>query len=82
MGILQNTTKTIGESDYMKCPYCGSTAQPRMVAPPYISNITNLLTEPWRCGCGCHFVIEYRRNNKGLWGYHNKSLVYVEEKNN
>jgi hypothetical protein len=64
----------------MKCPYCGSTAQPKLTCPPFISRETKLLTEGWTCGCGCHFIIEYRRNSKGIWNFHNKYIEYMEER--
>lgn len=64
----------------MKCPYCGSTAQPKLKGEPFILEFPKLLTEIWECGCGCVFIIEYRRNSKGIWNYHNKYIEYMKER--
>lgn len=35
----------------VKCPHCGSTAQPKLIGTDYPTY--SHLIEIWRCGCGC-----------------------------
>lgn len=51
----------------MKCPNCGSTAQVRMECEPKLSYFGGILMEGFLCGCGCHFEVDYARNENGFW---------------
>ena len=63
----------------MKCPNCGSTAQVRNTYPPTISNNREVLIEGFTCGCGCHFSVEYQRNNKGVWEHYWTCVDYIKK---
>ena len=58
MGILQNTTKTIGGSKMLKCPNCGSTAQTRVTFT--INEDRTKITETITCGCGSTTTAIYK----------------------
>lgn len=64
----------------VKCPNCGSTAQVKLVCPPFISDNGQVLTEGFDCGCGCHFSVEYKRNNEGFWEVYWVCHEYTEKK--
>ena len=42
----------------IKCPNCGSTAQPELVYLDHKSNSTRK-TDVYECGCGCEFEVIY-----------------------
>ena len=42
--------------DRIKCPNCGSTAQPELVWVDRDSYSTKV-TKEYICGCGCHFEV-------------------------
>lgn len=45
----------------VKCPKCGSSAQPRLVKTEKIDRTNeNVIREEYSCGCGCHFVVVFK----------------------
>ena len=46
-------------SDMIKCPNCGSTAQPKLNTPPSVYNMGALVITTHKCGCGCVFERRY-----------------------
>ena len=64
----------------IKCPNCGSTAQVKLVCPPFISTNKQVLIEGFDCGCGCHFSIEYQRNDSGVWEHYWTCTDYILKK--
>jgi len=64
----------------IKCPHCGSTAQVRKTYNPTVSDNEEILTEGYICGCGCHFSVEYKRNDEGLWEHYWTCVEYVKAK--
>lgn len=64
----------------IKCPVCGSTAQVKLVCPPFISKDEQVLTEGFDCGCGWHFSVEYKRNDNGMWEHYWTCLDYTLRK--
>ena len=64
----------------MKCPHCGSTAQVKNAFPPTISRNGRILTEGFDCGCGCHFTVDYERNEQGAWEHSWTSVEFIEKK--
>ena len=63
----------------VKCPNCGSTAQVKLACKPFISTWTEMLTEGFSCGCGCHFRQEYTRNDQGQWEFYSQMIDYMEK---
>lgn len=53
----------------IKCPNCGSTAQPKLNTPPSVYNMGKLVITTHKCGCGCVFYIEKMSNGiiNGHW---------------
>jgi hypothetical protein len=45
----------------IKCPHCGSSAQPKRVTGPLISDNEIYFYEVYECGCGCRFEVLYER---------------------
>ena len=45
----------------VKCPHCGSTAQPKRVGMVSISANEQYFCENYKCGCGCYFEALYPR---------------------
>jgi hypothetical protein len=43
----------------IKCPHCGSTAQPKLNTPPSVYG-TGLVITTHKCGCGCVFERRYQ----------------------
>ena len=43
----------------VKCPNCGSSAQPRLSTPPSVYEKGNLIVTTHKCGCGCVFQRHY-----------------------
>ena len=62
----------------IKCPHCGSTAQTKRISDPIISKKTNHLLIGYKCGCGCHFEVEYAENEKGIFFYYATFVTYAE----
>lgn len=65
----------------LHCPYCGSGAQVKIESEPKITK-NHILIEGFKCGCGCHFSIEYERNEIGYWSWIWTSVDYVEGSKN
>lgn len=64
----------------MKCPNCGSTAQVRVENEPKLVDNGEILLEGFFCGCGCHFEVDYARNENGFWEILSVIQVYQVEK--
>lgn len=64
----------------IKCPHCGSTAQVKLSCDLILSDNGEVVTEAGTCGCGCHFSVEYKRNNEGFWEAYWVSVDYIERK--
>lgn len=64
----------------LKCPYCGSTSQVKVEREPFISKTEEIptLKEEFECGCGCHFSLEYRRDERGFWEFYTLFIDYIE----
>ena len=45
----------------IKCPHCGSTAQPKRVGITSVSANGKYFCENYKCGCGCYFEALYPR---------------------
>ena len=45
----------------IKCPHCGSTAQPRIVGNVMVSENGRYFSEVYKCGCGCSFEALFPR---------------------
>lgn len=60
----------------IRCPNCGSTAQPRRVSGPHISDNEVWFYEQYKCGCGAYFDALYPREVDHYYCYH------VEDVNN
>ena len=45
----------------VKCPYCGSTSQPKTSGKVYVSENGRYFVEYYTCGCGCYFEALYPR---------------------
>lgn len=60
----------------IRCPNCGSTAQPKRVAGPHISDNEVWFIEYYKCGCGAYFDALYPREVDHYYCYH------VEDVNN
>ena len=43
----------------VKCPNCGSTAQPKLVTPPRLYNDIDAIKLQRKCGCGCVYNVWY-----------------------
>ena len=43
----------------IKCPNCGSSAQPRLNTPPSVYEKGRLIITTHKCGCGCVFERRY-----------------------
>lgn len=52
----------------IKCPYCGSTAQVKVIGKYFSKMCQSDITE-YQCGCGCFFEIEKMPNGiiNGKW---------------
>ena len=48
----------------IKCPYCGSTAQPRLVGS---SECNGVVVEIYTCGCGAKTEKVYQRVEDRVW---------------
>ena len=59
----------------IKCPICGSTAQ--LTREP-IAHISKGLLEPWKCGCGAHISVFYRREQAICRDYETGKLLKIE----
>ena len=44
----------------IKCPNCGSIAQPKLNTPPSIYEKGKLIITTHKCGCGCVFERRYK----------------------
>ena len=49
----------MNKMDKIKCPKCGSTAQPKISTPPSVYKKGNLIVTTHKCGCGCVFQRHY-----------------------
>ena len=45
-------------TNYLACPQCGSTAQPRFIGEEINNNVT--IIRKFVCGCGCKFKAVYK----------------------
>ena len=45
----------------VKCPYCGSTSQPKRVGMVSVSANEQYFCENYKCSCGCYFEALYPR---------------------
>jgi transposase-like protein len=45
----------------IKCPHCGSTAQPKRVGITSVSANGKYFCENYKCSCGCYFEALYPR---------------------
>ena len=43
----------------VKCPNCGSTAQPRLATPPRLYNDIDAIKLQRKCDCGCVYNVWY-----------------------
>lgn len=43
----------------IKCPNCGSTAQPKLVASPHLYSDIDAIKIQRKCGCGCVYNVWY-----------------------
>ena len=43
----------------IKCPNCGSTAQPKLVASPHLYPDIDAIKIQRKCGCGCFYNVWY-----------------------
>ena len=64
----------------LRCPYCSSSAQVKTETEPFISTreVEPTLKEGFECGCGCHFSLEYRRDERGFWEFYTLFIDYIE----
>ena len=49
----------MNKMDKIKCPKCGSTAQPKISTLPSVYEKGNLIVTTHKCGCGCVFQRHY-----------------------
>ena len=54
--IIEREGKTM-----IKCPYCGSTAQPKQIGKATVSDNGRYFCEVYECGCGCNFEALFPR---------------------
>ena len=60
----------------IKCPVCGSTAQPTRES---IAHISQGLLESYVCGCGTHTNVFYRRAQMICRNYDTGKLLKIED---
>lgn len=64
----------------IRCPHCGSTAQPKPIGTPTLSDNKEVLSDRFRCGCGCQFVVDYVRVDN-IWEPDWIEIEFPPEKN-
>ena len=54
----------------IKCPHCGSTAQPKQRGKATVSDNGRYFCEVYQCGCGCYFEALYPREVEEYFVHH------------
>ena len=62
----------------IKCPHCGSTAQVRKNSNGFYWENDDMWIS-YDCGCGAHFVVEYKENNKGIYEHYTTYVQHTEK---